>query len=174
MISVKFQRWNPCFRGRRIQWSYCWYCPTLITNRKWKLASFFRPEVVITTQWSCISVKLQRWNPCFRGRRIQWSYCRYWPTPHKHPMPPSSCYYFRSGKGQFPFPASCQCRAVSAVAALDSATPKTWVSTLEFHKYPIRGLSYNYFRYVEVYFHFRLVISIGQYRGHVHWDRGPK
>ena len=78
-IYVKFQRWNPCFRGRRIQWSYFWYCPALITNRKLKVA-FSRPEVVVTMQWNKICVKFQRWNPYFRGRRIQWSHCRYCPT----------------------------------------------------------------------------------------------
>ena len=75
-IFMKFQRWNPCFRGRWIQWSYFWYCPTLITNRKWKMA-LSRPEVVLTMQWNKISVKFERWNPCFLGRRIQWSHCWY-------------------------------------------------------------------------------------------------
>ncbi len=62
---------------------------------------------------------------------------------HRHPTPLRSYNYFRSGKGQFPFPVSYQCRAVSAVAPLDSATPKTWVSTLEFHRYHIPVRSYN-------------------------------
>ena len=47
---------------------------------------------------------------------------------------------------------------------MDSATTKTWVSVLEFHKYPIPGRSYNYFMFMEVYFHFRLVVSVGQYQ----------
>ena len=93
---------------------------------------------------------------------------------HRYLISLHNYYYFRSGKDQFPFPVSCQCRTVSAVASLDSTTPKTWVSTLKFHRYPIPVRSYNYIRFVEVYFHFRLVITIGQYRGHVHRDRGPK
>ena len=50
-------------------------------------------------------------------------------------------------KDQFPFPVTYQCRTVSAVAPLDSGTPKTWVSTLEFHKYLKRIQSYNNFRF---------------------------
>ena len=70
-----------CYYNRfKKWWRHCRYCPTLISNRKWKLV-FSRPEVVInSTQWNGISVKFQTWNPCFWGRRIQWSYCRYCPT----------------------------------------------------------------------------------------------
>ena len=38
---------------------------------------------------------------------------------HRYPILQRSYNYFRFGKGQFPFPVSCQCRAVSAVAPLD-------------------------------------------------------
>ena len=75
-LSLKFQRWNPGFRGRRVQWSYCQHCLTLITNRKCKLA-FSWPEVVITMVWNGLSVKFQRWNPGFRDRRVQRSYCQH-------------------------------------------------------------------------------------------------
>ena len=64
----------------------------------------------------------------------------------RYPIPLRIYYYFRSGKYQFPFPVTYQCRTVSAVAPLDSGTLKTWVSTLEFHKYLKRFQSYNYFR----------------------------
>ena len=76
-VFMKFQRRNPCFRGRRMQWTYCRYWLTMVSARKWKLA-LSRPEVVITMQRKGISAKFQRWNPCFRGRRSQWScswYC---------------------------------------------------------------------------------------------------
>ena len=64
---------------------------------------------------------------------------------HRYPIPLYSYNYFRSGKGQFPFPGTYHCQSVLAIGPLDSTTPKTWVSTLEFHIYPIPLYSYNYF-----------------------------
>ena len=137
--------------------------PTQITNLKWKLA-FSRPEVITTTWWHWMFV---------RCRPVSAVAPLYSATP-KHGFQRCNFTYLQlhcvvittSGlkKGQFPFPVSYQCRAVSAVAPLDSATAKTWVSTLEFHRCHIPVRSYNYFRFVEVYFHFRLFISVGQYQ----------
>ena len=46
----------------------------------------------------------------------------------------------------FPFPVSYQPRAVSPIGPLNSATPKTWDLTLEFHKKPNPLPRYYYFR----------------------------
>ena len=35
-LSAKFQREQIYFQDRKSQWTCPWYCPTFITNRKWK------------------------------------------------------------------------------------------------------------------------------------------
>ena len=109
------------FRGRRIQWGYCRYCPTLISNRKRKLV-FSRPEVVINTQWKAPldSATPKTWVSTLEFRRYL--------------IPQRRYNYFRSGKGQFPFPGTHHCQSVLAIGQLDSAIPKTWVSTSEFYE----------------------------------------
>ena len=138
-LSAKFQRLPLHFPPQPSSWSYCWPRPPadylILTwrtlNRKYSLHlrngksdrrdSNGYPHIFHHAQFTKVTgdIVQQFLLPCYNTRLSS-----FWP------------HWYKSGKGQFPFPVTYQCRAVSAVAQLDSATPKTWVSTLEFHRYP--------------------------------------